>query len=47
MAMNDCKWLHGDWCHCPTFCEEDEQEQCNFLTSGAARNFCKEYQPKI
>lgn len=47
MAMNDCKWLHDEWCRCPVFLKEKFPGQCNFLTSGAARNFCKEYQPKI
>ena len=44
--INDCKYLVGDWCHCPKYCEEYGQEHCEFLIRKHAKDFCKEYQPK-
>lgn len=43
MTLNDCKYLHGDWCHCPKF---DEQELCPFYMDEPENITCKEYKPK-
>ena len=45
-SPNDCKYLHGDWCHCPKYCDEYGQDYCEFLNREDANKFCKEYQPK-